>query len=82
MLRFAAGALHCVSLLTVGLTALCSAVVSDHVITAKAIAENVQILPRGSPIDKAADCDIIRVCSLQRTETAEQRQQTAESRVR
>ncbi len=36
-------------------------ITGDHVITAKAIAENVAILPRGSPIDKAADCEILRV---------------------
>ena len=33
----------------------------DYVKTAKAIAENIGILPHGSPADTAVDCDTIRV---------------------
>lgn len=33
--------------------------------TAKAIAENIGLLPRDAPADKAVDCEIIRVSGLQ-----------------
>lgn len=36
----------------------------DYVKTAKAIAENIGLLPRDAPADKAVDCEIIRVRSF------------------
>jgi len=38
---------------------------TDYVKTAKAIAENIGLLPRGSPADKAVDCDVIRAFAAQ-----------------
>jgi Ca2+-transporting ATPase len=35
-------------------------ITGDYVKTAKAIAENIGLLPRGSPANKAVDCEVIR----------------------
>jgi magnesium-transporting ATPase (P-type) len=47
------------------LSRLCSASLGDYVKTAKAIAENINILPRNSPNSKAVDCAIVRVLGAQ-----------------
>ena len=35
-------------------------ITGDYVMTAKAIAENIGLLPRGSPAERAVDCAAIR----------------------
>jgi len=39
---------------------------ADYVKTAKAIAENIDIFPKGSPDSKAIDCSLLRVLVFMR----------------
>eukprot|EP00808_Paulinella_micropora_P026570 g25631.t1 len=43
-------------------------ITGDYVKTARAIAENVSILPRGSPPEKAVDCQVLRSLGARETE--------------
>jgi hypothetical protein len=51
---------------------------ADYLLTAKAIAENINLLPKGAPLDKTVDCGVIQVGCAARTGDSRRLQTLAE----